>query len=284
MAIFGSGDEKRLKYLEEEREKLWGRITSLENLVSELKELISKKTTDYEKEARQASKKTSEFRNRTEEAKNKAHEYIESLEKIVNEANDFNNNFAEYKTQIQDTINSSNENGKIIADSSKQAIDNLQTIEERIGRLNEIFEDNNDLSSKMEELQGIFDEIQDIHNKVKVPYKDILQKKQDINAVYYEIMGYDEEPDEEGHESHVDGLREKLEKTFEGLKDKLEEFNDKIEEHKKEKTGDYEKIKSTWENVFIEIRGKIESLLPQAMTAGLSSAYSDKRINEIEES
>ncbi len=53
-------DEKRLEYLEEEREKLWAKVIVLE-------EAIDKRPSDLEKEAMQASKKASEYRNRAEE-------------------------------------------------------------------------------------------------------------------------------------------------------------------------------------------------------------------------
>lgn len=58
-----------LEYLEEERVKLW-------NKVLELEKDIAKKTSDFEKEAKQSSKKASEYRNRSDEARDLAQKML----------------------------------------------------------------------------------------------------------------------------------------------------------------------------------------------------------------
>lgn len=54
-----------IDYLDSERIKLWERVTQLEIDVS-------KKTSDFEKEAKQSSKMASEYKNRSLEAKEQA--------------------------------------------------------------------------------------------------------------------------------------------------------------------------------------------------------------------
>jgi len=61
----GFFDDKKLKerieYLENERKKLWDRLTKLEHAHFELKGDVARKTTDDEKEAAQSSKKAAEY-------------------------------------------------------------------------------------------------------------------------------------------------------------------------------------------------------------------------------
>lgn len=80
-------------FLEEERIKIWARLTELE-------EQIKKKTSDYEQEAKQASKKCSEFKNKCESTKLET----ENLYKTIKEtsdaisASDINTQIAEIKS------------------------------------------------------------------------------------------------------------------------------------------------------------------------------------------
>lgn len=62
-----------IEYLESERKKLW------EELV-ELKDLIKKKTSDYEKDAKEYSKKCAEFKNKCENRKNEVEEILAEIQ------------------------------------------------------------------------------------------------------------------------------------------------------------------------------------------------------------
>lgn len=69
-----------IEYLESERQKIWEKIT-------ELQELIEKKTTEYEAEAKQASRKCSEFRNKCESTKDEANSLLVEVKSISAEIN-----------------------------------------------------------------------------------------------------------------------------------------------------------------------------------------------------
>jgi hypothetical protein len=55
-------DERKLDYLEEERQKIWKRLTKLE-------EDLEKRTPDFERDAKGAANKAVEHKNRSEEAR-----------------------------------------------------------------------------------------------------------------------------------------------------------------------------------------------------------------------
>ena len=73
--MFDGKNAKKIEYLEDERKKLWERITALEKQMAE-------KPSDIEREARQASKKAAEYRNRAEDRLNEANEILNSLSQI----------------------------------------------------------------------------------------------------------------------------------------------------------------------------------------------------------
>ena len=66
----------KLEYIEEERKKIWAKLV-------ELDDLHSKKTADYESEAKQSSKKASEFKNKSEDSKNLASQYASEAEEKI---------------------------------------------------------------------------------------------------------------------------------------------------------------------------------------------------------
>lgn len=75
--------EITLDYLESERKLIWDRIVDLQTS-------IKKKTSDYEKDAKQASKKCSEFRNKCESTKTEAEALFSIIQDTSNEVTNSN--------------------------------------------------------------------------------------------------------------------------------------------------------------------------------------------------
>ena len=286
MAFLGDSKDKRIKYLEEEREKIWLRITELEKLLSE-------KTSDHEKNARGASKMASQFRNRCEDSKKAAQGYLTEVEELVSKVKSFNESFTNLQEQINESLKTSSENEKQIIGSRENVENQVIAIQEKIDTLNEIVANNPDISAQLTGITKTHDEAEDLYNKMNVPYKAILQRKKEVDEVYYEIMGYDE--DSEGQEGHVEGLKAQLEESYKKIKKGLSEIQKELGNYREEtingyssfaeeKKNDFVAIESKWEGTFSKTLKKIEGLLPQALTAGLSSAYSTKREDEVVES
>ena len=76
--MFDGKNSRKIAYLEEERKKLWDRISIIERKLEE-------KPSDIEREARQASKKAAEYRNKTEDRLNQATEFFDSIHKLKTE-------------------------------------------------------------------------------------------------------------------------------------------------------------------------------------------------------
>jgi uncharacterized protein YoxC/tetrahydromethanopterin S-methyltransferase subunit B len=285
MAFLSDTKEKRIKYLEEERGKIWQRITELEKLLKE-------KTSDHEKGAKQSSKMASQFRNKCKDSSDAAQVYLTEVEELVTNIKTFNESFTDLQNQINESLANSSKNENQIIGSCENAESQVHDIKGKIDALNEIIENNSDVSTQLAEITVTHDQAQDLFNKMNNPYKTVLKRKQEIDEVYYEIMGYDE--DSEGEGGHVEGLKDQLEESYKQIKKGLSETQSAIADYKdktytdyggftEEKINDFIAIETKWEGHFLKTLKKIEGLLPKAMTAGLSSAYSEKREEEVKD-
>lgn len=267
---------KKIKFLDEEREKAWDRIIALEKKIEE-------KPSDLEKEAKQASRKAAEFRNKTEQKLNQAGEIVDELnqqkiniEKIFNEVSGI-------KEEISLKLNTSIEATDSIAERSKELLESTE-------RITEIFDEHPELKSEVADLQKIITDLEEDASKANTAYKGILGKKSEIDELHREILGYEDE-DEEGETVQIEGIKNELEEAYAEISQKLEDLKSGLNSLKKEsqdnfdafsKTNidDIESLKTNSKNEYDEIIKRIEKLLPTAMTAGLSSAFIKKKGEE----
>ena len=98
-----------------------------------------------------------------------------------------------------------------------------------------------------------------------------------------------------GEETEVTGLKEELETTYDELKSNLSSIQKEITDLKSktisdynqftsQKESDYRDMFSGWESGYTKSLKSIDDLLPNALTVGLSHAYSKKKESEIKES
>ena len=78
-------------------------------------------------------------------------------------------------------------------------------------------------------------------------------------------------------------MKDILDKTYEKLTSDFGNLRMEFDNLKKEKFDEISKDYAERVKTYVELQQKIESLLPGAMSAGLSSAYYDKRENELKE-
>lgn len=258
---------RKVEYLETEREKLWDRLIRVEKEVKE-------SATTHEKDAQQASKKAAEFRNKAEERKDQieviyseAHASIEQIKVALESVKSLQTDASNRKTEI---------------DSSVEVINgNSQVLEEKIEKIDKILKEYPNLDANLNVLSSQLESSQENSSKVSALLKGVTDKKKEIDELYYEIIGYDEKNEETGETEAVEGLKDKLESQYNELarniKDLRNDFTVLIEENTKKV--DESIIK--WNEKYDILIKKIETLLPNALTAGLSSAYSEKKVKEI---
>ncbi len=280
-----------LKYLEEERIKLWSKVLELENE-------ISKKTNDYEKDAKQSSKKASEYRNRSDEAKEIALKNAEESKKKLESIDEFHKSVIEYNDLIKNIYSESKEQNDSLEIIFNNVSSKKENLNNQIATLEEYFEDESYYENKLKEQELHFEQGEEINTKIDVVYKTILNRKKEIDKVQLEIFGYDEIiEDAEGEEieNHIDGLKDVLDNSYNQLEEDLSSLKDEVLTVKSETNQEYnefiENSTSTfslqlksWNSEYKSILKKIEDLLPNALTTGLSYAYSEKKKSEEDDS
>lgn len=274
--MFDGKNSKKIEYLEKERKKLWEAITALEKKLNE-------RPSDIEKEAKQASKKTAEYRNRTEERLNQATEILGNIQKSESEIRSISTELSSVKEQISLTFQESTKVSDDIVERSKELIS-------AVDKITTIFDKHPNLKIEVAELETTIEALDESASKANTTYKGILSKKIEIDELHREIIGYEDE-DEEGELVKIEGLQSELENAYNELSKKSEELENQLKEINEKSQSQYtkfveaniediDKVKEDSKTEYDLVIKKIESLLPNAMTAGLSSAFIAKKKEE----
>lgn len=243
-----------IEYLESERIKIWAEIV-------ELKKSVDKKTSDYEQEAKAASKKCSEYKNKCEANKNDANQLFEDVKKITGEIEQSN---------ISSLINEI----RIVHD---ELLPKKEVIITQIAELEKLFAQYSIYADRIKKLDEISNTADESSTKIEIIFKQIATRKKEIDELYYEIFGYSETDSASGQITTITGVKDELEKTYSELKNNFEEFSNN-------KNKEFNDTLNTWKAEHSSVLKQIDSLLPNALTAGLSHAYSKKKEDEITES
>lgn len=274
----------KFDYLNSEREKIWARLLELEKA-------IDKKSSDYEKEAKQSSKKASEYKNKSNESCELAKK---NAEIVITKAEEAKQSLG----LIKSIERNSEDCYKRISDYSSDLDSKIENITECIGTLEENFENNSELVEKLETLNQHFEQGEETKGKIETLLKSIQPKKKEIDNLYREIFGYSDIQKDENDkdvEVKIEGLKDQLEDTYDNLSKEFELLKSSISETKKEtltnyssfikeKEDAYSKTLDNWNKEHNNVLDKINKLLPNALTTGLSYAYSEKKESEVAES
>lgn len=267
--MFDGKNSKKIVYLEEERKKLWERLLELEKQVAE-------KPSDIEREAKQASKKAAEYRNKAEDRLNQAHEiYL----KLVN-----------IETEVDEKLRDISSNHAKSIEVSNDLLENSTNLSNLVTRISEVLEEHPEIEEEIEQLDELIAKIEENSSKASTTYKGILSKKIEIDELHREILGYEDE-DENGKIITVEGLKKELQTSYNQLTETAEDLEENFEYLKKTSKGQYddfikknqedlENLKLNSKKEYDIINKQIESLLPNALTAGLSSAFVTKKGEE----
>lgn len=269
------------EYLDEERIKLWAAVESLQQELSYIKEDFSKRTPEFEAEAKQSSRKASEYRNKTSAAKDTADQALASILSIKESMEALHAQFDEKNTEIQAS--------SIILIEAKKKIEEFYL---KTAEFDTLLAKKSQYDGQVKEISDLHDKSEDVVSKLNVLYNSVSKKKKEVDDLYIEVFGYDE-PDTTGKNKHIDGLKDELKASFTNLESCIEESILEIEklkestDHKyksflKEQSENLTSTTESWHSEYSTLASKIKGLLPDALTAGLSSAFEEKRKSEIE--
>lgn len=289
---------------QEAREKikiLETKLSSIDATLQKLKETqndldlqikeASKRTPDFEQEARQASESAKINSETTQQA-------LIEVNAIKEKLKEFDSEITVSKEEIEDSLNTlveyleSAETQKTeLADKHKSINEAISSVQEKVANFERIFTNHPELEEEIEHFEEIILKIKDSEAKSNQLVKGISSRVIELETLYNQILGYTEKNENE-EERIVKGLKQDLENAFDGLDSKrefLEKEYEKIESSTKENLNNFAKeyngkleahIKH-WDSKYINLNKKIEALLPNALTAGLSHAFSEKKMDEI---
>lgn len=278
--------EERIEQLEKE-------IIDISEKIKVLEDLLNKKTSDYENEAKLSAEQASEFKESSEEAKNVI---IQNLDEANSKLEELRITYASSETlslEIQKNAESAKQNSELTITLYDDLDAKHESIQNGIAEIEAIIERKPAIDEKMEELEEVFTRADDFDSKINGLHSSSADAKKQIDGLYYEINGYTQK-DEEGKETKVSGLKDKLQISYDELKLKLENTEKDLVTLKTSTSTDYitfvaekgaafDESLTNWQGTFFSIQKTIEGLLPNALTAGLSSAYSEKKKAEERE-
>lgn len=276
------GDQKKdIEHLITEQKKAWTRIVKLE--------------TDFEKGPAKFASEAEGSRNKISYLKNQAEGIFEKLQNTNGDIQAIHIKANATTQQIEKVWND--------LGSTKTEIENFSEIvaafherhpelQEQVISLETTF---SNLSAYQEKLNTLAKTVSDATtnlNRTNTVYQTILAKKNEIDKFYDEFLGW-EEIDETTNEKKVyEGKKIEIANAISSLEKRAEKWEEEFVQKKKwldeetqklvtTKQKDYQQLKKSAEESIEEIQTEIRRLLPNALTAGLSFAYSEKKQNEV---
>jgi len=273
MGIFDDKEaRKKIQYLDDERGKIWDRLVKLEAENKNIRNEIVNKASESQNEASQHSRKAAEFRNRTEDRLKEAIEKIGEITSKVNEAD-----------RLVKTITDNNE--LIIELKAKAELtdsefeESYNDLKEKVEHLTSFIEEYPELDEKLASINKFIEDIEDNLLKSRTSLTTINTRKKEIDEFYQELFGYEDENDN-GETVVVEGKKDLLDTTYDDLEDQLAKAESRITSINKDFETNYKNFEEEHKTNYSKINEEIASLLPAALTAGLSSAFSTKKKEE----
>lgn len=279
-----------------EKKHIWNKFADIERLIDEkfstLESEILKSASDAQRDANYSSRKVTEYKNKALESKNEA---INTSEEILNIKNKVTNEFIIFEDTVTNASSLASDVEKLhsSAESKIKELDEwIECSQDKYSSISEILEKHTDLENVLENTVSSANLIQTNSNKVKSIVTSSMELKNKIDEAYTEIYGFEEE-DEDGNISVNEGKLALLENVYEELNEKISTLDTELSKYKKTNTEELNSIINTSinkidkfitekEELIKSIEGKINSLLPRALTTGLSSAYQAKKEAEEE--
>jgi uncharacterized coiled-coil DUF342 family protein len=260
----------KIKYVE--LQKYNETIKSLRDEIKNLKEEISRKPSDEINAAKNALSKCTEYKNRSETSKNEIDSLLSDISTKNETITKLFENIKKNKNEVDNTYK-----------QSLSAQEELDSLQDKIEVIDSLFSKKENLAAKINELDEFYSQSEDLHNKIEAAYKTSKERRNEIDALYYEINGYEEKDKEDETESkHIPGLKDKLKESYAKIQKDLKETEQRINDLEDKTANSFDQFISSRKNKYDSIVAEIEDLLPKALTTGLSYAFSEKKDNEIE--
>lgn len=251
----------------------------------------SKRTPDFENEARQASENAKLNSSATQQSLTEVNAVKEKLVEFELEITKSKEEIEASLNTLKEYLEGAESQKEDLTTKHKSINEAITSVEEKVDKFENIFKNHPELEEEIEHFEEIILKIKDSEAKSNQLVKGINSRVIELETLYNGILGYTEK-DENDEERTVKGLKQELENAFDGLDSKrafLEGEYQRIESSIKENLNNFSKeydLKldsqlKNWDSKYTVLNKKIEALLPNALTAGLSYAFSEKKADEI---
>lgn len=284
MGFFDSSKSKQIEHLERQGRQMLEKIQMLEKRDQELMLEISKRTSEDEKEARQNSRKVSEFRNKVEMKLAESKEFIKQLNDELDLARQSKDEINVISTKVNEQRLAVDEAKSRIDDAETEFERKLTTINSRIGSIDTLFEKYPNLESQLLEIDQFTEKVEENLEKSGISLTSINKRKKEIDDLHREIFGYSQTDENSAETTIVEGLKDELENTYNDLKIEIDNSKAQLEIINNKSKDNYSNFEKEYKTKYKKINEDIASLLPAALTAGLSSAFSTKKDDEVKSS
>ncbi len=269
--------------------------STLENYSIKAKEVSDFADTLFKSEESRVSlqEQITGFISSSEEGKNAILQNLEEVNSKLGEIKIGYDSFIKYSSEILLITDASRKNSEILKGLYDDIEKKSDSVQSQIAQMKEIFETKPEIDKKLADLGEVFKRGDDYDSKLGNLYKAITERRKEIDKLYFEIIGYIDK-DEDGVETDVPGLKAELTDTYTRVKSNLLELDKQLIELRSTTESKYKQFAAekeiafnenlkNWNDQFLKIESTISALLPNALTAGLSYAYSEKKIAEEKE-
>ncbi|WP_205619000.1 hypothetical protein [Rubritalea marina] len=267
-----SFDMGKYEHINSEQKKAWDRIVGLEKRVDSVVEDWETVLKNPEHTAKNDAATTKGYRTRGKKA-------LEELQSTKQEVEGLKLGMEDLYTHY---------------DASKgiasQAVEDLKAsklkLDEKIGELQDyiegfdsVIEEHPDIEQEIKGLAGKVSEGNELLTKASNTHKSILRRKEEVDEAYFDIYGYEDE-DELGQTILVEGKKDRLEKSFNDLTHKAESIEKQQTQQIESIDIKFKEKADAWKGIVDELSKQVKDLMPEALTKGLSAAYSKKKTDE----
>lgn len=190
--------------------------------------------------------------------------------------------------EVQKLLEDSDTKANDIDFHATQASELLNEIDKKKNEFSTIFTEIEQLAakseiaqSKLQTFEKAIESVEDSKNKTILTQNNMRDLFLEVKTLHTQVFGGEEKKDGSDEVIKIEGLVDKLKTAYTKIENEFNDLRGNFEEFEKEKQSQYNEISYVWEKEFNTLKSQIESLLPGALSAGLSQAYEEKKNTEI---
>ena len=279
-----------LEYLEDERKKLWAEVvkqtdalniilTNIQEFKDQLQDvrnLAESKVSEDESVIKGIRNKTSEYKNKIIDSYNIAEDTLKNIQEKSVFLEELNHSVQEISSSINSLKSNASKKFKEIEQIHESILDINKNYDDELEKCTNFVSDSEQKMSELENIESqiekTYENIKEITSNMQNFHAKSTERRNQIKELYNEIFGTKTEDGEE-----IEGLKDELDDCYSELNEGFEKLKNDFIELKNSKEKEFNSFKSLKEADFNDLKNQIQSLLPGAMSAGLSSAYNHKR-------